>query len=314
MVHGDVLLASPSRGRLLFALVLASSLLVSCGGRAGLEVGSVSRGSGGEGTGSGGAGASSGGGGSDVIYTGVVAATLLQGGPTDTYDAFADFQSGPSLGVGVCPSGEIGCCCLLGIATPLPEQPPDAATLTLASGEGAGTLATLTPSASALQGTWDLGDAWATRPGDYPVVTSKPWSPGESLRVSATGGAVHAFSGTLETGALLSGVTPPIGPAPIDVDRTVPFEVSWAPEGKSNASVLLMLQQFRTEGVATCYCFVPDAASQMAMPASLLGNFTTDQLSANVRLERLVTTTASSDDATVELVGQVAQAAPLTFH
>jgi hypothetical protein len=51
-----------------------------------------------------------------------------------------------------------------------------------------------------------------------------------------------------------------------------------------------------------------------AMPTSLLGGFTTDQLSANVRLERLVTTTASSDDATVELVGQVALTAPLTFH
>jgi hypothetical protein len=298
--------------RLPLALALSPLLVASCGARAGLDVGATVHGAGAESGAPDGAVPDSGSGQGGDAYTGVVSALVLRGSTGETYTAFADFQPAPPLRVGACPDGQ-ACCCLHGTPLPFPTPPPDAAAVTLASAEDAATLATLMPSTTTFQGTWDLGEAWATHPGAYPDAMSEPWAPGAALRVSAAGGAVHPFSGTIHTSALLSGVTPPLGPSPLAVDRSQPLQVSWAPEGKSGEVVTLMLQQFTSAGVVTCYCGALDAAAKLTVDSGVLAEFGTDQLSARLRLERLLTSFASAGDATVTLVGEVAETGPITF-
>jgi hypothetical protein len=130
----------------------------------------------------------------------------------------------------------------------------------------------------------------------------------------ATTTQVHAFSGALRTPGLWSGVMQPIGPNAVAVDRSQDFVVSWTPEGQGGESVLLSLQQIRSNGIVTCFCHVPDAASAVSVDTSLLGLFGTEQLMGTIRLERLITSFASSDDATTALVGEVLETADATFY
>jgi len=256
---------------------------------------------------------------SGVIYSGVVLARATQSGTTSSsYGAFVDFTSKYPFYLDSCPGlgpSAGNCCCMIGMSTPMPIQPPDGATVTLTSADGASTLATLLPSTPTsttttigpqMYGTWDLGRWGAVVPGCYAPVGSQPWNPGDALRVSATGNQVHAFSGTLQTGSLLSGVTPSIGSAPLVIDHSQNFEVSWTPEGRENESVLLRL------GAApdVCYCTVPDSAAKVTVDSSLLSPGGTSTIS----LERLVISTASSDNATITLIGAVELSGEVAFQ
>jgi hypothetical protein len=257
--------------------------------------------------------------GSGVIYSGVVLARTTQSGTTSSScGAFVDLTSEYPFYLDSCPGlgpSAGSCCCMIGMSTPMPIQPPDGATVTLTSADGASTLATLLPSTPTsttttiglqMYGTWDLGRWGAVVPGCYAPVGSQPWNPGDALRVSATGNQVHAFSGTLQTGSLLSGVTPSIGSAPLVIDHSQNFEVSWTPEGRENESVLLRL------GAApdVCYCTVPDSDAKVTVDSSLLSPGGTSTIS----LERLVISTASSDNATITLIGAVELSGEVTFQ
>ena len=257
--------------------------------------------------------------GSGVIYSGVVLARTTQSGTTSSsYGAFVDLTSEYPFYLDSCPGlgpSAGSCCCMIGMSTPMPIQPPDGATVTLTSADGASTLATLLPSTPTsttttigLQtyGAWDLGRWGAVVPGCYAPVGSQPWNPGDALRVSATGNQVHAFSGTLQTGSLFSGVTPSIGSAPLVIDHSQNFEVSWTPEGRDNESVLLRLGSVPD----FCYCTVPDSAAKVIVDSSLLSPGGT----STITLERLVISTASSDNATITLIGAVELSGEVTFQ
>jgi hypothetical protein len=164
------------------------------------------------------------------------------------------------------------------------------------------------------QGTWDLGMPWFDYPGIYPAADGAEWNPGDALRVSATGGQVAPFSGTLQTGALLAGVSPAIGSTPLVIDRAADLEVSWTPEGRSHEDVFLLLQQFTQGGATTCTCLVPDSAASVTMSATLLGPFGTEQLSGRIRLERLIVSTALCDNAAIDLASEVVQTGDVTFQ
>jgi hypothetical protein len=255
-------------------------------------------------------------GGGQPLPSGVVLAKVTQTGASNTYGAFATFSSMPSFTLDGCPSSwpsAGSCCCMQGISTPAGPL-PDAGTVTLTAGAGGALLATLTPSSGTGYGSWDLGVWGAIAIGDYAPVVSQAWSPGETLSVVATGGQAHAFSGALRTPGLWSGVMPPIGPAAVAVDRSHDFVVSWAPEGQGGESVLLSLQQIRSNGIIACFCHVPDAAATVSVDTTLLGKFGTQQLMGSIRLERLVTSIACSDDATIALVGEALETADATFH
>jgi hypothetical protein len=143
---------------------------------------------------------------------------------------------------------------------------------------------------------------------------SAPWIPGAHLHVVATGDEVHPFAGTLRTPAPWSGVMPPIGPAPVAIDLAQDFVVSWIPDGQSNESVILTLDQIRSDALVSCTCTVPDASAQVTVDHSLLGLFETHQLSSSIGLSRTITSTTSSDNATIDLIGEVVERADATFH
>jgi hypothetical protein len=240
------------------------------------------------------------------------------------FQTLADFAADPSIQI-ACTSnmpGAENCCCENGIALPLPN-PPDAAVITVASVDSGRALALLTPGkptvdggvvSSTLQGTSDLGAAWYPRAGVYPWTPSQPWNPGDVLRVSAPGATVDAFAGSLQTGALLSGVTPALdAAAPLVIDRSQDLTISWPPEGRPGETVLLTLRQIAPTAVRACFCTGPDDG-KLTVGASALGPFTTDQLEAGIQLERLITTTVTSDNAVIDLVGAVAVGGQVQFR
>jgi hypothetical protein len=263
-----------------------------------------------------------------AMFNGVVVATLGQGATsTPTYAVLADFASGPNVDLS---PAAAGCSCaqaavVVGLP-PFSPGPGSAGPVTLSSTGGGSPLATLTPGSggggieasirgndgswglsSALE-SWDLG---ALPAGSYADVPSLPWNPGDDLLVVAAGDAVHAFSGTLQVPALLSGVTPVLGEAPLVIDRTQDFSITWTPEWRANESMLLILRQW-TQPATICYCTAPDAAATLTVGASLLSQFSTQQ--GQLSLERLITSTASSDNATITLIGEVAETAGVVFQ
>jgi hypothetical protein len=262
------------------------------------------------------------------MFNGVVVATRTQGAAsTPTYEVLADFASGPnvdlSLTAATCSCAQVEV--VVGLP-PFTPGPGSAGTVTLSSAGGGSPLATLTPGSggsgieASIRGSdgswglsfdvesWDLGGLPA---GNYGDVHSLPWNPGDDLSIVATGDAVHAFSGALQVPALLSGVTPVLGQAALVINRTQDFNITWTPEGRENESVLLILQQ-STQPATICYCIAPDATAALTVDASLLSQFSTQD--GRMSLERLITSTASSDNATVTLVGEVAETAGVIFQ
>ena len=238
----------------------------------------------------------------EAMYSGVVLAMITQDEATTSCVSRAVFTTGPRPAIGGCPN----CCC--GVeerGLPLPGKPPDAGRITIAAAAGATTLATLDYSGN-LYGMSDLGWSWFSPLSDYGPVDSQPWSPGDALRVLAAGNEVESFAGVLQTGPPLAGITPPIGPSPVIVDRSQAFEVSWTPEGAGDATVLLRLPR----SGSVCYCDAPDSAGRLVVDANLLSTLSVGQ-NGEIKLARLTISTVTSGNATIDLVGAVIQAGPL---
>lgn len=235
---------------------------------------------------------------SEATYAGVVLAMASERDARPDYVAQAVFVSGPRPTIGGCP----GCCCgSTQRGLPLPEKPPDAGEITVLPGAGATALATLVPEvfedgSGILHGMLDLGWSWAGPLSDYALATSQPWNAGETLQLRARGNEVQPFSGFLRTGAALDGVTPAIGPAPLVVDRSQPFEISWTPAGDGDAILLLGIPN--ADGI--CYCDAPDAAGQLVLETQRLR-----LVSGPISLARLTTTNVANGNASIDLVGAV---------
>lgn len=248
---------------------------------------------------------------SQAIYSGVVLGMITKDEATTSYVVRAVFTTGPRPTIGGCPH----CCCggeERGL--PIPEKPPDAGKLTIASAAGTTTLATLVPGtledgAGPYYGMSDLGWSWFVPLSDYAPVDSQPWSPGDDLSILATGNEVEAFSGLLHTGPSLAGVMPPIGPSPVVVDHGQDFEVSWTPSGQGDATVLLSVPY----GAGVCHCDAPDSAGRLVVDANLLRPLSVEQ-NGKIKLARLTISTVASGNATIDLVGAVVQAGPLAVR
>jgi hypothetical protein len=265
-------------------------------------------------------------------YHGVVLAAVSWAATGNEFRAFTAFSRVSAFSLGGCSSDtpDAGSCCTCesGISLPGPDAFPDASTVTLSSAGGA-TLATLTPTypvhddggvSSSYYGTMDLGP-WGDGPvSTYAGVASQPWAPGDALSVTATGDQVHAFHGTLQTGALLAGLTPSFA-STLTVDRSEDFVVSWVPGGGTNDNVVLRIGQMTTGSYVRCFCAVTDSVGSVTVPASVLAGFlgTTDagsdaQLGASITLERLRVSKATSDNAVIDLVGAVEQTVDAVFE
>jgi hypothetical protein len=244
---------------------------------------------------------------SAATYAGVVLAMATEDGASADYVTRAIFTSLPRPVIGGCPR----CCCASGQrGLPLPQKPPDAGTITLSAADGTTSLSTLVPAAfdngsGHFYGTIDLGWSWFAPLSDYAPTASQPWSFGDSLHVLAAGDEIASFSGLLESGPALTGVSPPIGSSTVVVDHTRPFELSWTPEENADATVLLGIPT----GTAGCFCDAPDSAGRMVVDANLLS-----PVSGEITLARLSIATVTSSNATIDLVGAVVQKGTLVVQ
>jgi hypothetical protein len=103
---------------------------------------------------------------------------------------------------------------------------------------------------------------------------------------------------------MLAGVTPAIGGAPVLVPRSRDFEVTWTPAGAGPDQVILMLDL--SSGAFSCSCTAPDSAGKVTLRSSLLSQPGSSPSSGTIRLARTTTSTVPVDNATIDLVGEVA--------
>jgi len=104
------------------------------------------------------------------------------------------------------------------------------------------------------------------------------WDGGDSLQVSASGGTVPAFSGSVTAARPLAQLTPT---APTTISRLTDLNVSWTP---SNSTVVL-LGMVGKEGAIACGAL--DATGQMTVPSALLQNFDAGETGVIYSIQRM---------------------------
>jgi len=239
-------------------------------------------------------------------YAGVVLASEESDGTTNFYSAFAAFSKGGDVRLDACST----CCCYHSLGISLPLQPPDAAAIEVTTTDDNERLAALVPDTSTLHGSWLL-NAWGLAGvSDYDSVVSEPWAPHQTLRVTAQGNDIHAFSGEIRTGAAFDGLTPSIGTVPVGLERTGAFELAWDPED-ADEWVTLILEQ-SSSGIGLCICSAPDSSGSLTLPPDEVAKF--DAGPASFKLLRSIAARAPSDNAAVTLVSQVGVTAAIDFR
>jgi len=144
----------------------------------------------------------------------------------------------------------------------------------------------------------------------YALQSASLWAPGQVLQVSATGAAVQAFAGSLQTVMPLEGVAPLVagGPATM-IDRAQDFSVQWTPSSVAGDQVMLW---FETTSSWIIACTADDAAGTLRVPSDLLQNVAAGD-TAIVNFDRFSTTVVSVSNATVTLEGVTGLSAGATF-
>jgi hypothetical protein len=136
--------------------------------------------------------------------------------------------------------------------------PPNAGTLTITGGQISGAL-TLTPT---------------NTNGSYtaPVLQSRIFSPGATLSVSATGGAVPAFSGkTVQAPPDLTVTAPAFdGQNRTSLSRAGALSVGWTGAGPGSVQVALTTSQQYVRSVSAV-CMFPAAGGGAQVPAAVMG-------------------------------------------
>jgi hypothetical protein len=181
-----------------------------------------------------------------------------------------------NLGPGVVVSGQVG--------SPAPP-PPNAGTLSITTASGT-PVATLTP--TQFEAYW----------------MHATWSPGADLDVTATGDTIDGFTGALRTAAPLTGLTPSLASPTVLVNRDEGFQLSWTPGGTGTDTVSL---QILDDCGPSCTCTAPVSAGKINLDPSNLATFDSDSgesCNATLWLTVTSTSTASSGNATIDLVGQ----------
>lgn len=139
---------------------------------------------------------------------------------------------------------------------------------------------------------------------DYAEIDDAVWNGGDVLGVSAPGGNIAAFSGNLETPALIAGVTPPFGSTPVMIAKGADVPISWTPEGRDGETMQLQIDAVATAGPAdVILCTVPDSAGSVVVDASLLARIPS-AVSGSIHLTRSITSNVSGANVRVTLVGE----------
>jgi hypothetical protein len=129
---------------------------------------------------------------------------------------------------------------------------------------------------------------------------SVKWTPGDMLSISAAGGTVQAFSGSLTTVDDFAGVTPTLSTTATTISLGGDLAVSWtAGNGTTVAVTLIAFKGKAGDGLITCQ--VSDTGST-SVPGALLAKFTTGDTGA-MSINRTNVTKITGPNASVELVG-----------
>lgn len=250
--------------------------------------------------------------GGGIAYYGVVSAAITASSLSNSYTA--DTYYGPVGDYVVpgssCAGTKAGSCCYVAPPKPAdagadaaaPPTPLTAGIVAINASADAGVLATMTPSGA----------------GAYTAVTNPPttsltWSPGDALGVVATGDQVDKFSGTLATGALLSGVSPALNGA-MSINPGQNYTISWTRDSTAGETVTLTISatKISTASEGTITCVVADSAQTVTVDSSLLGKFSDGDF-ASIVLTRDLTSTATDSNATLYLIGSVSESGSGTF-
>jgi hypothetical protein len=150
----------------------------------------------------------------------------------------------------------MGSCCYLPADLPMEAGVPaslSAGTITVADNDaGFGVL-------QLQQGTYVFGLA----------SVSRGWMPGDVLGITAAGGVVPAFSGSVLAPPPLEGVTPSL--TGLTISLSGDLTVSWTPSPGVPSRVLLDVFAAQAATSAVAKCVVDDSAGTLTIPAGILG-------------------------------------------
>jgi hypothetical protein len=179
------------------------------------------------------------------------------------FSVLGDFSPGDVVS-DACGGTMVGACCF-GNPTGKVHLPLTAGTLTVT--DGAKTLASLaSPYVASSMSTATL-----------------TWKPGDTLLVAATGGGIDAFSISVGTPELLTGISPSLS-ASLAVSTSADLIVSWDPGAESCSKITFGLSQ--GAGMPNIGCVADDSAGTLTVPKALLGMLTvTDGTAVMQRLE-----------------------------
>ncbi len=159
--------------------------------------------------------------------------------------------------------------------------------------DGATTIATMT---QGQQGAYDATSE--TEP-------ALSWMPGDTLSVSASGGAVTPFAGSLVTVVDVAGVTPPLSAVlPLAVSVSADFVLRWTPGPVGADDMTLTLTAVSgTRPAGTISCGARDSDGALTVPAGLLSRFPPGA-TGTLSLQRASIAEVSTGNATVVLASQ----------
>jgi hypothetical protein len=131
---------------------------------------------------------------------------------------------------------------------------------------------------------------------------SLTWNPGDTLGVSAAGGTVHPFNGTITTPAPVTGVSPAMSSANITISQSTDFTLSWTPSSSPGSQVTFTLAAVQGGGLdGSVTCVVDDSAGSIIVSKTLLGRFNRSDSPVILDLVRSTSSAAAGDNVTVAL-------------
>jgi hypothetical protein len=169
---------------------------------------------------------------------------------------------------------------------------------TLTVKDGSNTLATLPFNADA-GGTYEI---------DSDSTATLTWAVGDDLAVSATGGTIPAFSGSITAPSDFAGVTPTFSLlTPVPISESGGFTVTWTPSS-DNGSITLVVGVAAEMNRVSIGCTVDESVGQIVVASSLLTQLagfgdTTGTLTLSKTVKTKVSSEVSLEASPVGLAG-----------
>jgi hypothetical protein len=137
----------------------------------------------------------------------------------------------------------------------------------------------------------------------YPFANSLAWMPGDTFSVRATGGAIHAFTGSVVAPAPIAGLSLSASIS-VRVPMSSDLAVSWTAGNATTVSLVVYGPVDPTGATdSNIACFVDDSAGAMTVPTALLAHMPGG--SGSWFVWRMNTATTTCDNAAIGLLAEV---------